>query len=85
MHQCIVIGPTADAVEPGLEHLELAVAEFGVELLQHKDGSNFFFKHRAGEKMVGDLDQKVEPAFLLHFATEADGRGASLPYTIRAI
>ena len=34
MHQPIVIGPTADAVEPGLEQLELVVAELGVEGLR---------------------------------------------------
>jgi hypothetical protein len=30
MHQRIVVRPTADAVEPGLEQLEFAIAELAI-------------------------------------------------------
>jgi hypothetical protein len=76
MHECIVICPTADAVEPGFELLELGVTKFGVEFLQKKNGGNFFFEHRTGKKTVGNLDQEVEPAFFFQFAPKADGRAA---------
>ena len=45
MHQSIVISPTADAVEPGFEPLELGVAKFGVEFLQQEHGDYLFFQH----------------------------------------
>ncbi len=53
MHQPVVIGPTANPIEPGLEQFEFAVAEVSVEFLQQKDGGNFFFKNRAGKKLIG--------------------------------
>ena len=76
MDQPIVIGPTADAVEPGLEQLKLAVAEFGVEFLQQEDGGNFFFQHSAGKKVISYLDEKVEPVFFPYRAAKTDGRVA---------
>jgi len=55
MHQPVMIGPTADAAEPGFEQLEFAVAKLSLEFLQQKDGGNFFFQHRAGKKLIGNL------------------------------
>ena len=78
MHESVVIGPTADAVEPGLEQLEFAVAKLTIESLQQEHGGNFFFEDGAGEKIVGCLDQKVETVFFPHFAPETNARAAQV-------
>ena len=70
MHQCVMIGPTTDAVEPGLEEFELAVAELAVEFLQQEHGGYLFFQHRAREKLIGDLDQEIESVFFSHLAAK---------------
>jgi hypothetical protein len=49
VHQRIVIGPAADAAEPRLEHLKLAIAKLRVQILEEKYGGNLFFEHGAGE------------------------------------
>ena len=58
VHQAVVIGPTADAVEPRLEHAKLAVAKLRVHVFEQKHGGNFFFEHGAGEEFVGDFTRK---------------------------
>lgn len=78
MHQSVVIGPTADAVEPGLEPLKLRVAELAVEFLQQKHGGHFLYQYRAGKKMIGDLDQEVEPLFLPYFPSKTDSGAAQV-------
>jgi hypothetical protein len=55
-----MIGPTADAVEPRLENPEFAIAKLRVHLLQQEHGGNFFFQHRAREKLIGYIHQKPE-------------------------
>ena len=73
MHQRIMIGPTADPVEPGLKQFEFAVAKLAIQFLQQEHGGNFFFEHRAGEKLIGNLNQKIEPLFFSHFPPETHG------------
>ncbi len=55
-----MIGPTADAVQPGFEHAEFAVGELRVEFFQQQDCGNFLLKYRAGKEFVGHCDQEVE-------------------------
>lgn len=51
-----MVRPTADPVEPRFEQLEFAVAELAIEFLKEENGNNFFFQHRAGEKLIGNSD-----------------------------
>ncbi len=78
MHERVVIGPTADAVEPGLEQLELGVAKLAVEFLQQEHGGYLFFQHRAGEKTIGNLDQEIESVFFPYFPARTDGSAAQV-------
>jgi hypothetical protein len=86
MHQRVMIGPTADAVEPGLEELEFGIAKLAVEFLEQEHGGYLFFQHRAGEKAIGDLDQKIESVLFFSPPDEnGQRRGVSQPCTSRAI
>jgi len=76
MHQRVMIGPAADAIEPGLEEFELGVTKLAVKLLQQEHGGYLFFQHRAGEKAIGDLDQKIESVLFSHLPTKTDSGAA---------
>src|SRR5271170_5204340 len=78
MHQRVMIRPTADAVEPSLEEFELGVAELAIEFLQQEHGDYLFVQHRAQEKAIGDLDQKIEPALFSHFPAKTDSGAAQI-------
>lgn len=78
MHQPIVIGPTADAGEPRFKQFEFSVAKLRVEFLQQEDCGDFFFQNQAIEEMIGDLDEKIEPALFSKFSSKADGRAAQV-------
>jgi hypothetical protein len=78
MHQPVMIGPTADAVQPGFEHLELAVPKFRIEFLQQEYSSDFLFEVRPRKELIRYLDQKVEPEFLSQFPPIAARRPAKI-------
>lgn len=78
MHQRVMIRPTTDAVEPGLEEFELGVAELSIEFLQQEHCGYLFFQHRAREKTIGDLDQEIEPVIFSHFAAKTDSGAAQV-------
>lgn len=78
MHQRVMIGPTADAVEPGLEEFELGVAELAIKFLEQEHGGYLFFQHRSGEKVIGDLDQEIESVLLSHFPAKTDSGAAQV-------
>src|ERR1700722_10538301 len=69
MYESIVIGPTADAFEPRLEQLELAVAKLAIESLQQEHGDEFLFQDRPRKKLVRNLHQKVQSELLSDFPT----------------
>ena len=60
MHEPIMVCPTADAVEPCLKHAKLAIATPVVQVLQEKNGRNFFFQYGAKEQLICYLYQEVE-------------------------
>lgn len=78
MHQCVMIGPTADAVEPGLEKFELSVAELPVEFFQQEHSGYLFFQNRAREKLIGDRDQEIESVLFSHFPAKTDSGAAQV-------
>ena len=57
MHQRVVIGPGADAIEPAFEQLELRLAELADHPLQHQDGEDLFFQDVAAKELIGNLQQ----------------------------
>ena len=78
MHQSVMIGPTADAVKPCLEPLEVGIAKLAIEFLQQEHGGYLFFQHGAREKTIGNLDQEIEPVFFPYFPTRADSGTAQV-------
>jgi len=86
MHQPVVIGPTANPIEPGLEQFEFAVRRSQRRVSPTERRRQLFFKNRAGKK--ADRPQptrKLESAFFPHLSPESEwARGASLRYTSRA-
>src|SRR5271170_1992133 len=78
MHQRVMIGPAADAVEPALEQFELGVAELAIKFLEQKHGDYLFFQHQAGEKAIGDLDQEIEPVLFSHLPAKTDSGAAQV-------
>jgi hypothetical protein len=66
--QRVVITPTADAIKPALEQLELTLAKLGHRLLQQQYGETRFFEHLAGEEPVGHLQQGFEAVRRLDLA-----------------
>src|SRR5690242_12939659 len=70
-----MVGPTANAVDPGFKHIEVAVVKLVCEVLKKEDSQNLFFQNSASEQLVGNLNEELETLFLedfgAHFAGEA--------------
>jgi hypothetical protein len=60
VHQSIMIGPTADAVEPRFKKLEFGIATLRSQILEEENARNLLFQYRAGEQLIRHLHQKVE-------------------------
>ena len=67
MRQRIVIGPTADSVQPRPEQLELAVAKLAFEFLQQEHCCNLLFQHSPPEKLIRNSHQKIESRLFKDF------------------
>lgn len=65
-----MVGPTADAFEPGLKQFELVVAELGIEPLQQEHSGDFLFQHGPGKKFVRNLYNEIESELFPNLAPE---------------
>jgi hypothetical protein len=86
MHERIVVRPTADAFEPGLEQIEFAIPELAIEIFEKKYGYDFFFQHWARKEFDQRHQAKIAARvrFLLLFEC-AWLHAANLPFAIHAI
>jgi hypothetical protein len=73
-----MIGPGADAIQPGFEQLELGLAEFADDALQHEHREYFFLQHIAVEKLIGNLDKVMEIPLRKSGPSKAHGNLAQL-------
>src|SRR3984957_19378282 len=73
-----MVGPTADSVEPRLEQFELVVPELGIEFLQEERGGYFFFQHRSGKKLIGNVHEEIESELFSNLPPETSRRPAQV-------
>src|SRR5579885_941934 len=52
MHQSIMIGPAANAIEPRLEEPKFALAEIAGEVLKKEDREDFLFQYAARKQLI---------------------------------
>jgi hypothetical protein len=64
MHEPVVVCPTADPVEPGLEQPEFGVPKLSGNSLQQEDAEDFFFQHMAAKQIICPLTRKSGPCSL---------------------
>jgi len=76
MHETIVIGPAADAVEPGFEQTKFAIPKLGVEVFQQKHGRNFFLQHGSTKQLIGYREQEIEILLTQNFPPTSSHRPA---------
>ena len=74
MHQRIVIGPTADAVEPALKECELTIPALVSQIFKQEDRGHLFFQHGTGKELIRNLNQKIEIVFLQNVFSAAANR-----------
>lgn len=67
MYQRIVVGPTADASEPGFKHPKLGSPKLRSELIEEKDSKNLLFENMAAEELIGDFQQEIKSKLLSDF------------------
>src|SRR5208282_6805145 len=78
MRQCVVIGPTADAIEPRSEELKFLVAEVVGLFFEKENRHDLFFKNATREKMIGNLQQEIHPSFAHDAAPETHRKFSQL-------
>lgn len=76
MDQSVVVGPSADAVDPRFEAQEVTLVHLVREILQQEHSKYFLFQHAAGEQPVCDEDEEFEIVLLQEFSSAVAGEGA---------
>ena len=58
MHQPVMIGPTADPIEPQFKHPKFAVAALRVQCFEQENARGLLLQYRARKQLIRHLGQK---------------------------